>query len=74
MSSGWAAWPEEEMTYLGLAAAAGSCSLPFCVATPMPVAEGGRVEGMDLYVYGRVVAVGRLTKGETVRGTCWRRG
>ncbi len=34
-----------------------------------PVEDGGSVEGRDLYVYGRVVAVGKETKGETVSGT-----
>lgn len=32
------------------------------------VDEGGRVEGSGLYVYGRVMGLGRLMKGETVRG------
>lgn len=36
--------------------------------------ECGRVAGTVLYVYGRVTAVGREMKGETVRGTWASRG
>lgn len=61
ISSGCAAWPDEETTYLGFS------SDEFVV---VPVDDGGSVEGSVLYVYGRVVAVGSEMKGETVRGTC----
>ena len=59
ISSGWAAWPEDEITYLGLSEPLAS-----------PVEDGGRVDGSVLYVYGRVVAVGKEIKGETVKGIC----
>lgn len=36
--------------------------------------DWGSVEGRDLYVYGRVVWVGRERNGETVRGSCARSG
>jgi hypothetical protein len=61
ISSGCAAWPEEETTY---------CDL----SSPTPVEGGGNVDGKVLYVYGRVVALGRDTNGDTVKGTCARRG
>ena len=35
----------------------------------LPVEDGGRVEGNDLYVYGSVVAVGNEMNGDTVSGT-----
>ena len=62
ISSGCAAWPEEDTTYWD-----------FSSPDP-PVEEGGSVDGRVLYVYGRVVAVGRDTNGDTVRGTCARSG
>lgn len=64
ISSGCAACPEDDTTYCDF-------SSPDDGA---PVDEGGKVEGRFLYVYGRVVAVGKDTKGETVSGTCWSRG
>lgn len=57
ISSGLAAWPDLETTNL-------SCSLPLASA----VAEGGRVDGRGLYVYGKVGADGREMNGETVKG------
>lgn len=36
----------------------------------MPVEEAGSVDGIVLYVYGRVVATGREMNGETVKGIC----
>lgn len=84
MSSGWAAWPDAETTYRGLlellfaeegsAAEDGEGFASVEEVEVTPVTEGGRVDGMALYVYGRVVAEGRLMKGETVRGTCMRSG
>ena len=65
MSSGWAACPDAETTYLGFSSAE---------VVVLPVEEGGRVEGNVLYVYGSVVAVGSEMKGETVRGTWASRG
>ena len=44
------------------------------VAGEVSAAGGGSVEGMLLYVYGRVAAVGSETKGETISGTCAKRG
>lgn len=44
MSSGWAAWPLEEMTYFGL----GSPEAEEEEVAVMPADEGGRVDGMDL--------------------------
>lgn len=44
------------------------------VVVVMPLLDGGSVEGIGLYVYGSVAAVGRLTKGDTVRGIWARRG
>ena len=41
MSSGWAAWPDAETTYLGFSSAE---------VVVLPVEEGGRVEGKVLYV------------------------
>jgi hypothetical protein len=63
ISSGCAACPEDDTTYCGLSSPGEDL-----------VDDGGRVEGKLLYVYGRVVAVGRETNGETVNGTCARRG
>ena len=65
ISSGCAAWPDDETTY---------GTLSSLVEAVVPVDEGGNVEGRVLYVYGKVVAVGRDTNGDTVRGTCARRG
>lgn len=65
MSSGCAAWPEDDTTYLGF---------PSLDVAEAAVEDGGKVDGRVLYVYGRVVAVGRETNGETVRGTCAKRG
>lgn len=62
ISSGCAAWPLPETTYCGFEPVAAAVDV-------VPVEEGGSVEGSVLYVYGRVVAVGREMKGETVRGT-----
>lgn len=61
ISSGCAAWPEGDTTYLVLSSVPGAGT---------PVDEGGRVDGRVLYVYGSVVAVGRETNGDTVNGTC----
>lgn len=61
MSSGCAACPVDDMMYFGL-----SSVLP----DVLPVVEAGSVDGIVLYVYGRVVAVGREMKGETVKGIC----
>ena len=44
MSSGWAAWPEEEMTYFGF----GWSEEESEDVAVIPAAEGGRVEGIDL--------------------------
>ncbi len=55
------------MTYLGLLPSKSVARLD--VDDGGSVADGGSVEGRVLYVYGRVVAVGRETNGETVRGT-----
>lgn len=51
----------------------GSASVVVVVVV-MPLLDGGSVEGIGLYVYGSVAAVGRLTKGDTVRGIWARRG
>lgn len=59
MSSGCAEYPDEDTTY-------GTFSSPGC---RVPMDDCGRVEGIFLYVYGRVVAVGREMNGETVNGT-----
>lgn len=63
ISSGCAAWPEDDTTY---------CA--FSSPGDVSVDAGGNVDDRFLYVYGRVVAVGNDTKGETVSGTCWSRG
>jgi hypothetical protein len=63
ISSGCAAWPDAETTYWD-----------FSSAVAVPVDEGGSVDGRVLYVYGRVVEVGRETNGDTVNGTCASRG
>lgn len=57
ISSGCAVCPDGATTY-------------FSLSTPLESAvdEGGRVEGNGLYVYGRVVAVGKEMKGDTVNG------
>ncbi len=47
-----------EVTYFG-----------FSAPVVWPVDDEGKVEGSDLYVYGSVVAVGRLMNGDTVKGT-----
>lgn len=60
ISSGCAACPELETTYLDFSSDEEGA----------PVDDGGSVEGSVLYVYGRVVAEGRDTKGDTVKGTC----
>jgi hypothetical protein len=62
MSFGCAACPVEETTY-------GDFCSPEEDAGG-PVDDGGRVEGRLLYVYGKVVAEGKDTNGETVNGTC----
>lgn len=62
ISLGCAAWPEEDTTYWDFS------------SPDAPVEEGGSVDGRVLYVYGRVVAVGRDTNGDTVSGTCASRG
>jgi hypothetical protein len=61
ISSGCAACPEAEITYLGFSSVG---------VDVLPVDDGGKVDGSVLYVYGRVVAVGNEIKGETVRGIC----
>lgn len=61
MSSGCAACPEGDTTYFVFSSAA---------EAGVPVDDAGSVDGMVLYVYGRVVAVGRETNGDTVNGTC----
>ena len=61
MSVGWADWPEGEMMYFGLLSAeedeacCGRCCCWCCCwgseeesLAPMPVCDGGRVEGMCL--------------------------
>lgn len=63
ISSGWAAWPEGAITYFAR-------SMPLESA----VEDGGRVDGMGLYVYGRVVAVGNEMNGDTVKGIWASRG
>jgi hypothetical protein len=63
ISSGCAAWPEEDTTYWDFS------------SPDTPVEDGGNDDGSGLlYVYGSVVAVGRDTNGDTVKGTCARRG
>ena len=48
---------------------------PYMPFTPVtPVTGGGSVDGMLLYVYGNVTAVGSETNGDTVNGTCTRSG
>jgi hypothetical protein len=63
MSSGWAAWPLDETTYFGFSDPFGST-----------VTDGGRDDGVLLYVYGRVTAVGNEMNGDTVNGTCASKG
>ena len=65
ISSGCAAWPEEDITY---------CAFSSADEAGVPVDDCGNVDGSVLYVYGSVVAVGKETNGETVSGTCARRG
>lgn len=65
ISSGCAAWPEEDMTY---------CAFSSAEEAGVPVDDCGNVDGSVLYVYGSVVAVGKETNGETVSGTCASRG
>lgn len=59
ISLGFAACPDEDTTYFG-----------FSSPMPAPVEDGGNVDGIDLYVYGNVVAVGSEMNGETVNGIC----
>jgi hypothetical protein len=63
MSSGWAAWPLDETTYFGFSDPLGSTAT-----------DGGKDDGVLLYVYGRVTAVGNEMKGDTVNGTCASKG
>lgn len=63
MSSGCATWPLAETTYAA-----------FSVSGDGWITEGGSEVGTLLYVYGSVTAVGNEMNGETVRGTCVRKG